>query len=132
MVCQGLSQTLVEGGVLHIYHNTVYIIRSDLVSQAVGFILRRHGGHGYVTGTVGEQDYQGLNIRVQDALAQQGLMSHIEPGREGCFASDRYIHQGTLRQHNRVGGRQDHGSTVFLENDQAHTIPPLVGIGEKG
>jgi hypothetical protein len=80
MVCQGLSQTLVEGGVLHIYHNTVYVIRSDLISQAVGFILWRHGGHGYVASTVGEQDYQGLNIRVQDALAQQGLMSHVEPG----------------------------------------------------
>jgi len=127
-----LGQTLVEGGVFHIDDHTVDVIEGDLIRQAVGFILRWHGGHGHVTGTIGEQDHQWLNIRVQDTLAQQGLMSHVKPGGEGCFATDRDIRQGTLSQHNRVGGWQDHGCPVLLKNDQTHTITPLVGVGEQG
>ncbi len=132
MVCQGLRQALVEGSVFHIDDHTVDVIEGDLVRQAVGFILRWHGGHGHVTGTIGEQDHQRLNIRVQDTLAQQGLMSHVKPGGEGCLATDRDIRQGTLSEHNRVGGRKDHGCAVLLENDQTHPITALVGVGEQG
>ncbi len=69
MIRQGLRQTLVEGGVLHVNHHTVNGVRGNLVCQAMGFILRRHGGHRDVTRTIREQDYQGLNIWVQDPLA---------------------------------------------------------------
>jgi hypothetical protein len=31
----------------------------------------------------------------------------------------------------RVGGRQHHGSPIFLEDDQPHPVPALVGIGQQ-
>jgi len=91
MVCQGLGETLVKGGVLHIYYHTVDIIKCNLVCQAVGFILWRHGGHGNVSCPVSQQDDQRLHIRVQDTLTQQGLLSHIQPAERGVFPPTGYL-----------------------------------------
>src|SRR4030042_5713169 len=44
VVCHGLREALVEGGVFPIDHHTVDIVRGNLVRYAMGFILRRHGG----------------------------------------------------------------------------------------
>lgn len=80
MICQRLCQTLIKGGVLHIDHHTVDAIRGNLFRQAMSFILRRHGRHGDVPCSIRQQDDQWLHVRVQDVLALQGLLRHVQPG----------------------------------------------------
>jgi len=58
-------------------------------------------------------------------------MRHQQTGRERCLAAHRDVHQGSLGQLYAVGRRQDQGSAILLEHDQAHAVSALVGVHQQ-
>jgi hypothetical protein len=132
VVGQVLGQALVEGGMLHVDDHTADFFTGDLFGQAVGFLLRGEAGHGYVAGAIGEQDHQGIDIGVKDALFLEHLQGQEKAGRERGFTTHGDICQGTLGQLNGVGGGKDQCGAILLKYYQAHPVSALVGIGEQG
>lgn len=129
---QTLRQTAVEDLLLHVDHNAVDLLVGEHPRQLFDLLRYRSAGHeGHVAGAVGQNDQQGLHIRVQDLLARDDLPGHLQASREGRLAADRDARQRALRQQYRIGRRQHQGSAVFLEDDQPDPVAALVGVGQQ-
>jgi hypothetical protein len=114
---QGLSESLVEGGMFHVDHNAVDILASYLFRDAVGFVLRGHARHRNVPCTIRKQDEQWKDIRVEGFFTDDGLVGEVETGREGRFAAYGDLDQRPAGELNGVGRGKDHRGAILLKDN---------------
>ena len=125
-------QALIEGDMLHVDGHSFDVVVLEVVGQTVRLVLWRSIGHGHITRAIGEQNHQRNDVRVEGFLALDGFIGQQQSRRKRCLATYGDVRQRLLRQCDRVGGGQNHAGAVFLEHNQPHTIPALIGIGQAG
>ena len=132
MIRELLRQSLIEGGVFHVDNHAPHFLVRDQFSEAIGFLLRGQRADRDVPRPIGQDDEKRLHIGMRVLLVLEHVRGEQQPCGERSLPSYGDINQRSLRQLDRVGGRQHQRGAVLLEDDQTDAVAALICIRQQG